>query len=647
MPLRLLTVALLVISCAHIAFAQSEIASYTDRSSFASAADNLKTIDFDGIAANSGFVQFKSEGHFATAGIDFRPGGGARFGPGHITVIGPWYQAGPIYETGTGAKLLWSPPNQPGNAYLDIVLPGGTTAVGTDFWAAQPYVSPVEVEVTTADGRKSLTVNTPDRPTAAFVGFVSNSEIKSIRFTTVKGQTGLALDNFTLGSASGSVAARPSAETRPVTESPRRPTQETSRPPTANAPQVGESPVQTARPAAPSTGSGTSSTAGKIAYVRGNTEIRLIDPDGTNDRQFWTHPDLNKDLGIHELDWRPDGKELAFSSSHASAMSPYHADVYAIGEDGAVIRKITNPPDRSELARFKKGSVTLTVKNAQSGASTSGSFVIYVAGADEPVQVGVPSGSVRTIVFKSVADFGSKSQPIVATFGDFRWSNPGVDVVAGRNITVPFEIGGEGLQRMGAYRPTWKADGSGLSYGAGPCIIHHTSAKPAPGENPFNQLFAGKTPMGACLWDHGPTPETAKQLIYSENSSGSNIFIITEGSAHPGTKLTSYSELDYQLPYELQWIPDGSGFLYSTTNKWRDSGNIFRYDFASKKTTQVTALKTDFAKSFSISSDSRSVVFERCKAHLDSKECDLWIADVNGGGLRMLVKNGHRPAWGK
>jgi hypothetical protein len=632
----LAVVLLAVLSLPLFISAQTEILSFTDRASFTAATDNLKTLDFEGIAANSGFVQFKNEGHFATAGIDFRPGGGARFGPGHLTVVGPWYQAGPIYETTSGAKVLWSPPNQPGNAYLDIFLPGGTTAVGTDFWAAQPYVSPVEVEVTTAEGKKTLTISTPNRPTAAFVGFVSESEIRSIRFTTAKGQTGLVVDNFSLGSAD-----REAVKAAPVSEAPRRPTEESSKPEPGATKPATES--QTTRPVA----GATSSTAGKIAYVRGNTEIRVIDPDGTNDRQFWTHPDLTKDLGIHELDWRPDGKELAFSSSHASAMSQYHADIYAIGEDGSGLRKITNPPGASELARFKKGSVTLIVKNGQSGQSTSGSFVIYVAGADAPVQVGIPSGSVRTIVFKSVADFGSKPQPIVATFGDYRWIDSGVDVVAGRNVTETFEIGGEGAHRMGAYRPTWKADGSQLSYGAGPCIIHRTSAKPSAGENAYNPIFPGKTPMGSCVWDHGPTPETANKLVYSENSSTSDIDMITEGGAAPGTKITSFAELDYQLPYELQWIPDGSGFLYSTTNKWRDSGNIFRYDFATKKTTQITKLKSDFAKQFSISPDSTSIVFQRCKAHLDDNDCDIWISDMTGGGMKLLVKNGLRPAWGK
>ena len=60
---------------------------------------------------------------------------------------------------------------------------------------------------------------------------------------------------------------------------------------------------------------------GTIAYVRGGTEVRLIEPDGSNDRRLWTHPDETQELGIYGVAWRPDGKELAFSSAHAAALN--------------------------------------------------------------------------------------------------------------------------------------------------------------------------------------------------------------------------------------------------------------------------------------------------------------------------------------
>ena len=93
---------------------------------------------------------------------------------------------------------------------------------------------------------------------------------------------------------------------------------------------------------------------GTIAYVRDGTEVRLIDPDGTNDRRLWTHPDAKKPLGIDSLAWRPDGKELAFSSRHAAAASLYDADLYVVRPDGSGFRKLTNAPDGAEFTRFPK-----------------------------------------------------------------------------------------------------------------------------------------------------------------------------------------------------------------------------------------------------------------------------------------------------
>jgi Tol biopolymer transport system component len=388
---------------------------------------------------------------------------------------------------------------------------------------------------------------------------------------------------------------------------------------------------------------------GTIAYVRGSTEIRLIDPDGTSDRRLWTHPDLNEQLGIFELAWKPDGTELAFSSAHEATSSPYLADIYAIRPDGTGLRRITNPPGRDGLARFPKGSVTVNVSNFQPRDVGPPSFILYIEGADEPQQVLIPAGSSKIVTFGSVADLGGRPQMVVAMHGKFRWFVPGADVVPGRNVRAPmFPITGQGYEMHGAFRPVWRADGSRISFRSGLCHVSSTSATPAAGTPAFNPFFAEKNPMGTCTWDWGPTPATANQVIYTENSSGgSNIFQMTEGGAHPGTKLTAFSDLDYQIATDLAWMPDGSGLLYSTVNTFRDSSNIFRYDLASKRTTQVTRMEKEFAREFSVSPDGRSVVFERCTDREKDEGCDLWTVGSDGSGARLLVKNGQRPAWGR
>lgn len=390
---------------------------------------------------------------------------------------------------------------------------------------------------------------------------------------------------------------------------------------------------------------------GTIAYVRSGTEIRLINADGTNDRRLWTHPDAKRELGIYDVAFRLDGKELVFSSAHAAAASLYHSDLYAIRPDGSGFRKITNSPDRAEFGRYPKGSVSVTLRNDQpfyrQSQASSGVFIVNVAGADEPQQITLPPGSTKTVVFKSVADFGNVAQVVVAIWGKYRWFTTGVDVRASQTAKAPlFSISGDGIELLGAFRPVWRSDGSRVSYRSGVCTLNSVSATPTPGDYEYSPLFSGKAPLGSCVWDYGPTPNTANELIYTENSSGdSSVFRITQGGKHPGEKLITYSDIAYQLLFDLRWLPDGSGFLFSNQTLMRDSANIFRYDFASRKTTQITNLQNEFTGNFSISPDGRWIVFERSKSLEENREVDLWIMQINSGKARVLVRDAFSPSW--
>jgi WD40-like Beta Propeller Repeat len=390
---------------------------------------------------------------------------------------------------------------------------------------------------------------------------------------------------------------------------------------------------------------------GTIAYVRGSTEIRLTNADGTNDRLLWTHPDARKELGIDSIAWRPDGQELVFSSSHAAAASLYHADLYAVRPDGSGFRKLTNAPDRSEFAKYPKGSVSVTLRNDQpiykQSEASAGVFIVYVAGADEPQQITLPPGATKTLLFNNVADFGRHAQAVVAMWGKFRWFIPGLDVQPGRTVKAPpFSISGDGIELFGAFRPVWKADGSRVSYRSGFCTLSSTPANPTPGEHVYEPLFEGKNPLGSCVWDWGPTQSTANQLIYTENASGdSSIFRITEGGKHPGEKLAMYSNIEYQLLFDLRWLPDGSGFLFANQTLMRDSANIFRYDLATRKVVQITQLENEFVGSFSISPDGQWIVFERSKSLDEDRSIDLWITRLNGRDARLLVRNAFSPSW--
>lgn len=390
---------------------------------------------------------------------------------------------------------------------------------------------------------------------------------------------------------------------------------------------------------------------GTIAYVRDGAEIRALEADGSNDRRLWTHPDAKKPLGIDSLAWSPDGKELAFSSRHTAAASLYDADIFVIHADGSGLRKLTNAPQMSEFARFPKGNVSVTLRNDQpiykQSQASAGIFIVYVAGAAEPQQITLPPGATKTIVFNQVADFGNTAQSVVAIWGNYRWFIPGVDVRAGATVKAPlFSITGDGIEYFGAYRPVWRQDGSRISYRSGTCTLNSVPINPTPGEYVYNPLFSGKHPLGTCVWDWGPTPATANQLLYTENASGdSSVYRIAEGGKHPGEKLTQYIDIEYQLLFDLRWLPDASGFLFSNQTLMRDSANIFRYDFASRRVTQVTHLANEFTGAFAISPDGQWIVFERSKSLDDDRAIDLWIARSNGANARLLVRNGFSPSW--
>src|SRR5512136_3247787 len=118
---------------------------------------------------------------------------------------------------------------------------------------------------------------------------------------------------------------------------------------------------------------------GTIAYVQMSTQdIHTISPDGTGDQVLWTNPGLSGMKSVMYLAWRPDGRELAFSSEHEAACSWFGSDVYAIGYNGAGYRRITNSPACAALAGLPKGSVTVNVNN-----STGELAWVYVQGAPE------------------------------------------------------------------------------------------------------------------------------------------------------------------------------------------------------------------------------------------------------------------------
>ena len=393
---------------------------------------------------------------------------------------------------------------------------------------------------------------------------------------------------------------------------------------------------------------------GTIAYVRDNKEIRLIQPDGKNDRRIWAHPrpDLSESQGVVGLAWRPSGAELAFASGHEAVYSLFQADLYAIRPDGTGLRKLTNPPARAEFARLPKGDVRVTVRNDSGNlliTQATGLFIVYVAGAPEPQTATVPPGRSQTLTFAGAADFGNNvRQPVVAMNGPFRWFSPGADVRAGAPVqTVTLDILGPGVRDLGASLPMWRYDGTQIGYAMGCAGVWVMPSDAAPGAGVGSQLPATKE--GACGWGWGPTRALADLVILAGGLGDSSLYLArVSGAAR--VKLLGYEG----TLFELRWHPEGSS-LFFVTSKGSSGSSLHRYDFATKKVSTVKEFRDKTVRGLGVSPDGEWLVLEFGKTLEETVLSlvvtqktvpELWLMRHDGSGLRLLVKNAQAPSWG-
>jgi len=406
-------------------------------------------------------------------------------------------------------------------------------------------------------------------------------------------------------------------------------------------------PLQASTPGSPP--SPAAGDQGVIAYVRRSThDIHVISPEGAGDRILWAAPRPLALWAAQDLAWRPDGRELAFSSEHEETCSWYQSDVYAIGYNGSGYRRITNSPACAALAALPKGSVTVNVDNW-----TSSLVQVYVQGAPGPKS----AFNDGTITFDHVADLGpGVVQPAVGIYGGLRIlaSPPLADVQP--NATVP---GGNliisvfsGIDALGTGKVSWKADGSALAYGMRTySAIRQIPATPSLGSIGQSLPVVQHAAPNLVAW--GPTAATKDQYLYSskddpiwENVEG--IYLNTAGNASGGVRVVPISAYyGAELVHDIEWLPDGSGFLFCKRYVQLEIyANIFEYNLATQEVTQLTHLTDDSARGLSISPDGQHIVFERV-ADVHDSTSSLWIVRRDGSGLRKLADDAGRPAWGR
>ncbi len=395
--------------------------------------------------------------------------------------------------------------------------------------------------------------------------------------------------------------------------------------------------------------------SGLIAYVRDWAQIRLVNADGTGDRELWTQPPSQSRYGdVGELAFRPDGKELAFSSSHEKAFSYYQADLYGIGLDGKRLHRLTNAPSLGDLSRYSRCKVAVTITNNARDAMVA-EIVVYVVGASKPESVLVPPfGGVGTVVFNDVAAIPGVLQPVMAAFGGRRWPGPPLRLVPGQMNKATMTLTGRGFEMMGAYRPVWSRDGKQIAYRFGESAgVWLVSGQGEPGAGIGVQMGGGQLTQVAAF-DWRPPGMSGSSLLFAHgyviNGEPDNSVYRTDEQGRNPVRVLHYETSNEHIQ-QIRWLPDGTGFvcLRMEPLTFGEGANLCRYDFATRRETQLTRFTREAVRDFAISPDGRWIVYERGQEIYnpwDKTRPSIWIMGIDGRGDHLLVESGEMPAWG-
>jgi Tol biopolymer transport system component len=398
----------------------------------------------------------------------------------------------------------------------------------------------------------------------------------------------------------------------------------------------------------PGTGPGVADTIAFVRSAADDDEIWLIAPDGSGERRLWSTDSEYLGAGaVTSLAWRPDGRELAFTSRHERDCSILDADVYGVRPDGGGFRRITSAPSCAALATFPQGSVAVEIVN---WSERSGLFLVYVQGAPGMRSVGLGINDVEVVTFDSVADLGDDPQWAMVTDVARRWCCAPAYVTAGAAAATSLTLRGDGLAEFGASSVTWHPDGDRLGYVLGFGTLNAIDVAPAMLDLGDFLLGEGVETPGAfakpLAW--GP-PARSGEVLYavfaSEDFAGDGIYLATVGGADPGQRVVALDG----LVHGLAWLPDGSGFVYSVEEGFSSFANVHHYSFESSASTPVTAFTEDFAVALDVSPDGQWVVFERRVSDLyfSSEPPSLWLVGLDGSASRRLVDDARTPAWSR
>lgn len=404
--------------------------------------------------------------------------------------------------------------------------------------------------------------------------------------------------------------------------------------------QISPLPVVHARPL-PQDNDGTT-----IVYISEDARsLRLIQPDGSNDRLLWQVPDNVPGSPLDSVMWRPNAQQIAFTSTHEATCSEYGADIYLINPDGSNLRRLTNGPACDRLAAYPQGSATVQISNQSANFSE---YLVYVEGAPTAKVVTVAPGSTTMVAFPQVADLGAGTlQAVVAINGTTRWFDAAVtvDVTSGNNVHAgTLTIAGSGFAAYGATQVSWRPDGSRLAYQLGQGRLWQVGLEaPLLSEGgPLLDPQINNSVFGAYpVWS-----PIGNEVLY-QRLNGSR-FAITRAQvdgASAGADLANVTATS-----GIAWLTDGSGMVAADYSDLLLSHvDLYRMTFADNNIVQLTQTSGRQAAFLpSISPDSSRIVYGYTEdAEARPFNAELRIMSSDGSDDRLLVADGRRASWSR
>jgi hypothetical protein len=190
--LSVTTVALLVAATA----GASPIA-YYDRATFNSAVGMpFATVTFEGIAPESGYVQFRPP-VTTIGGVAFAQGG---YTTDYLIVVSDTYPSGPtdLYDFGTGDSMQSGSRGYSGSgSYLQATFPFPVNAFGVDLFTVAPNATPLAALVSVGLSSGSVVqIATNQAMTTAFLGVIAQEPIAWVRFAATDQTSYVDIDNL-------------------------------------------------------------------------------------------------------------------------------------------------------------------------------------------------------------------------------------------------------------------------------------------------------------------------------------------------------------------------------------------------------------------------------------------------------------------